>query len=203
MKRTMIALVLVALVGSAVPAVAGGNANFILGGRGLDEDFWDGTEGQGVFGVQVDFGPDEWPVNVALGLSVSGSEDDELDCRFCDGRHLDPGAVLGDRTLTSGMFEFSSGVLYRPKKERMTRPYVGGGLTLIGVGRQISRGPFEVEDDDTTVGFYVNGGVTWRLGKRFNIGIDARIVTGTSVELFGRRGDADYGQLGMVLGWGW
>ena len=72
----------------------------------------------------------------------------------------------------------------------------------MAVGQDISRGLVDVSDDDTTVGVYVNGGVYWRLGKRFNIGIDGRIVTGTSIELFGARGDANYGQLGLILGFG-
>ena len=181
---------------------AGGNANFILGSRGLDGDFWGETDSQGVFGVQVDFGPDKWPVKVALGLSVSAAESDDFGCVFC-GIDDHDGPILGARSLTSGVFEFSSGVLYQPRKERMTRPYVGGGLAFIGAGQEVSRGLVVVDDDDTTVGFYVNGGVTWRLGKRFNIGVDARVVTGTSLELFGKKGDANYGQLGLVLGWGW
>lgn len=203
MKRFALAVALIALAASVpAPAAAGGNANFNLGSRGLDEDFWGGAEEQGVFGVQVDFGPDKWPVSVALGLSGSATENDEFACQFCETPELE-GPGLGVRTLTSGVFEFSAGVLWRRRTERKTIPYVGGGLAFMAVGQEVSRGAFKVDDDDSTVGVYVNGGVYWRLGKAFNIGIDARVVTGTSIELFGEKGDANYGQLGLILGWGW
>lgn len=203
MKRIAVAIILIVVAASiSAPAEAGGNVNFNLGGRGLDEDYWGGAEDQGVFGVQVDFGPDKWPVSVALGMSVSAAENEEFVCLFCEAHGLEvPG--LGTRTITSGVFEFSAGVLYRRRGERKTIPYVGGGLAFMGVGQEVSRGAFKIDDDDTTVGVYVNGGVYWRLGKAFNIGIDARVVTGTSVELFGRKGDANYGQFGLILGWGW
>jgi hypothetical protein len=220
-RYVLLTLAIVAsLAAVPAPTQADGNVNFVLGGRGLDEDFWEPNEGMGVLGVNVDFGPDEWPVRIALGLSGSSAENEaQTECHVCDEFDFGPFDLedidLADlgldfgffpvlQTVTSTVGELSAGVLYRPRGERKLIPFVGGGLSFISVEREMEQLiGFSRSDDDTTVGIYVNGGVYWRIGKRFNIGFDGRVVTGTSVELFGKKGDANYGQFGLILGWGW
>ena len=206
-KTLLLALaVMASLVIGSIPAVADGNVNFILGGRGLDEDFWAPNESMSAFGVNIDFGPDDWPVRIAIGLSGSTAENDTEECRICGGlevRVLER-PELAVRNVKSSVGELSAGVLYRPRGERKLIPFVGGGLAFMTAEQEIER--FfggSATDDDTTVGVYVNGGVYWRIGKRFNIGFDGRVVTGTSIQLFDKKGDANYGQLGLILGWGW
>ena len=58
-------------------------------------------------------------------------------------------------------------------------------------------------DSDDTNGIYVEGGVYWRLGKAFNLGVHGRLVEGTDVTLFDQDGDADYYQVGALIGFGW
>lgn len=246
-NRLVFLTIALAATMALAPAVtrADGNVNFTLGGRAFDEDYWEPNEGMGLLGVNVDFGPDKWPIRVALGLSGSSAENEGAACRVCDGLglgHLGLGDLdidglelgdldfgdldfgdldfgdlpfgdlpfgfdfpgLGVQNVRSTVAEFSAGVLYRPRGERKLIPFVGGGLSFMTVEQEIERlGGRSISDDDTTVGIYVNGGVYWRLGKRFNIGFDGRVVTGTSVQLFGQKGDANYGQLGLILGWGW
>ena len=199
-----------------VPAMvsAGGNANFVLGGRGLSSDFWEPNEGQGSLGVNVDFGKESWPVQIALGMHGSFATNEEglgfghdFDrpeladfANFAD-FDIDVDSLKAD--VNSSVGEFSAGILWRRKGERKVIPYVGGGVTWVSVRKEIEHRFVTISDDDFSPGGYVNGGVFWRLGKRFNIGIDARIVGGTNIELFGEDGDANYGQLGLILGWGW
>ena len=60
----------------ATPALAGGNANFVLGSRGLDKDFWAPVNGQAVFGAQVDF---------ARFLAVVEKIDQVIECHLVSG----------------------------------------------------------------------------------------------------------------------
>lgn len=212
---------MLALVGlMLVPALAsaGGNANFVLGGRGLSSDFWEPNEGQGSFGVNLDFGKETWPVQIAFGVhgSYATSEADRdfghrfdldrpelVDLSKFDFSDYDFDLNLFDTTVNSSVGEFSTGILWRRKGEVKIVPYVGGGITWISARKEIRSDFVTVSDDDFSPGGYINGGVFWRLGKHFNIGIDARLVAGTSIELFGEEGDANYGQLGLILGYGW
>ena len=170
----------------ATPALAGGNANFILGSRGLDKDFWEPVNGQFATGVTVDFGKQAWPIHLETGIQVSiGYEEDFLNADIA-------GAVS----------EISFGVNKTWEKGVM-RPFIGGGLAAVGASYSIDGPGPTIDDDDGSGGLYFHGGIYWRLKSRFNIGIDGRFLVGTNVTLFGEEGDADYVQLGMILGWGW
>ena len=198
MNRILIPL---ALVFALVPgwATAEGNVNFILGGRALDDDFYRPTEDHGAFGIDFDFGKDSWPVHVAIGLHGSaGTEDIYDDCRRCG---LHPWLPRG--VIESIVGEVSFGVLWRPETDQRLRPYLGGGLALVEATKQADSRFSGVSQDDSSAGLYLNGGLAWRVGRHFNVGLDARLVTGTEVTLFDEKGDADYVQLGLLLGYGW
>ncbi len=189
MKRivrwTMVAVAMTSIAG---PALAGGNANFVLGGRGLDKDLWEPVNGQAVVGVAVDFGKKDWPIHLETGIQVSvGAEEDFF--------------VTSD--VYGSVAELDFGVNKTWETKGPARPYIGGGLATVGASYTIEAPLGDIEDDDDSGGAYFHGGVFWRIGQRFNIGIDGRFLVGTKITLFGEEGDADYVQLGMVLGWGW
>ena len=171
------------------PALAGGNANFLLGSRGLDEDFWSPVEGQFALGATADFGKQGWPVHLETGSYVSvGYKED----------------FAGASDVTGSVSEIFFGVNKTWITKGPARPFIGGGLAAVGAAYRVDN-PFggDVDDSDGSGGVYFHGGVFWRIGNRFNIGLDGRLLAGTSITLFGVDGDADYAQLGMVLGWGW
>lgn len=184
LKLPAVALLAVAL--ASAPAFAGGNANFIFGTRSLSDDLWDPLDDQGVFGANVDFGKNGWPVNLEGGLYVS-YDDDEI---F---------GVDVEATIT----ELSFGVNKTWSPHRNIHPYVGGGLTRVDAEIQVDLGGISASEDDSSIGLYGHGGVYWRIGSRFNIGGDIRIVRGTDINLAGLEGDADYEQFAILLGWGW
>jgi hypothetical protein len=170
------------------PAMAGGNANFVLGSRALDKDFWEPVNGQAVFGTTVDFGKKEWPIHLETGLLVSvGVEED----------------FIGASDVFGSVAELDFGVNKTWKLKGPARPFIGGGLASVGASYTIEAPGDDIDDNDSSGGAYFHGGVFWRIGKRFNIGIDGRFLVGTNITLFGVDGDADYAQLGMILGWGW
>ena len=181
-------MIALAMTSVAAPAMAGGNANFILGTRGLDKDFWTPVNGQFVIGAQVDFGKMTWPIHLETGIQVSvGAEED----------------FIGTADVYGSVAELDFGVNKTWELKGPARPFIGGGLAAVGAAYTIEAPLGDIDDDDDGGGAYFHGGVFWRLGKRFNIGIDGRFLVGTKITLFGEEGDADYVQLGMILGWGW
>src|SRR5262249_22102207 len=75
-RLKLAAFALLAILLASAPASAGGNANFIVGGRTLiDNGFWNPLDSQYVYGANVDFGKKEWPVNLEGGLFFSRDND--------------------------------------------------------------------------------------------------------------------------------
>jgi hypothetical protein len=177
---------------AAPPAFAEGNANFVIGNRSLDHDFWDPVDSQTVYGVTVDFGQPKWPIHIAVGYYESSDH----------GNETFPG--FGNVDFTGRVREFSAGVLKTWKFRKVVHPFVGGGAAFVEARGEVDSSIFGADSDhDSSGGFYGEGGVWWRLGRAFNIGVHARIVRLTNVTLFGSDGDADYQQIGVLLGWGW
>ncbi|HXI03117.1 MAG TPA: hypothetical protein VNI57_08060, partial [Candidatus Saccharimonadales bacterium] len=92
-----------------------------------------------------------------------------------------------------------------------TRFYIGGGASGVGLVTEVNEeNPARRTFDDNARSFggYVEGGVYWRTGSRFNVGIQARGLLGTDAMidfsgLIHSEGDMDYVQGGLILGWGW
>ena len=185
-------LVLLVLALAVAPAFAAGNANFLLGTRGLDEDQWDPVDQQGVFGVTVDFGAADWPVHMETG--VYGSADDDT---------IDD-TILGPVDVTVSVGEVFFGVNKTWGASKNIKPFVGAGLASVVADVELDSALFgDDSEDDQSLGFYAHGGVFFRLGSRFNIGVDGRFLGGTDITLGGEDTDVDYLQLGLVLGFGW
>jgi hypothetical protein len=180
----MLLLLMVALsviAGSAGPSRAEMEyeVNFLLGAKALDESDWEPLEEQAAFAVCTTFGKVDWPVMIALDLVGSA----------------DATEVAGI-DLEAGTTEFNAGIRKIWKKKNV-RPFLGGGLSFL-------TGKFEVEGlsvDDDGVGAWIDGGVFWRLGRRFNIGIEARVSRG---EITFGPFDVEAGgeQVGLILGFG-
>ena len=82
------------------------------------------------------------------------------------------------------------------------RPYFGGGLGVITGALEVDNGFSSPDDSDTSLGLWIGGGIFWRLGSRFNIGLSGR-YSQASVDLFGVNVEAGGPSFGMLLGWGW
>ena len=205
MKRnTILIFSMLALLLASMPAEAGGNANFTLGMRQLqDDEIFDTTDSQPMFGITVDFGPGEWPVSWAVGYYFSAVKDDvALDVDL----NGTPGVLKGE--ATSAVAELSFGVrkTWRPGR---VRPFIEGGVAAVIAGLDVSAPQGSADDSDTGAGGYVQAGVYWRIGSRFNLGLNARALFGSSIDLSDTfsstfsDGNADYVAGGLVLGWGW
>ena len=73
------------------------------------------------------------------------------------------------------------------------RPYLGGGLTVTSAAEGIA--------DGSALGGWVDGGVFWRLGSHFDIGVDLR-YSWARHELGGRKIEAGGLNTCLTLGFG-
>jgi len=194
MKHGFTALALAAAFVAASTASAegmAGNTQFLMGQTYL-HDFWKPLDEPASFGLEVDFAPASSPVHVALGLNVAA-----------DSKTV-PGIFYGETgKVGAGFLEFSAGFLWHPVKKAVVRPYLGAGIvrTFVGVGG--SSNFWSGGDSDSSFGFYGNAGVFFKVGDVFNVGLDGRIVRGTSITLAAEDIDADYGQASLLLGFSW
>ncbi len=177
-------LLLLPIVGLAVPraARADGDVNFFLGQKSLDHGDWGPLDGQSEFGAEMSFGKKDWPIAIAVDLFSSADDYSSL------------GAKVEGST-----WELGVGVR-KIWKSGNTMPYIGGGLASIsGAFKVDSAG---VDESDSSLGVWFGGGVFWRLGSRFNIGLAARYSKAT-ITLFDVDGEGGGLHYGMLLGWGW
>jgi opacity protein-like surface antigen len=156
------ALAMIVVAGLATsPAQAGGNLNVLLGQKEQDQSFSDteSIQEQDMLGLMMDWGGEGWPVNIALDVmdSSKDSNDNEFDVNV-DGSTL---AIDG-------------GVRWYFVKDRSWEPYIGGGVSYISAEVDTSGDSNDVEFDDSTVGYWVNGGIKWVIGEHFNLGGDVR-----------------------------
>ena len=187
----LLALAVLASGTLATPASAGDvNLNFYpLSGRSLDEDLWSPVEDQWGFGGTVDFGETGNPLHMALGLHVGVGAEEDLD------------APLDE--AYSAMSELSVGIAGAWQSQGRLRGYVAGGFSFVQAAMEVDTFFGDVDDDDDSLGGWIEAGMAWRLGRHFSLGFGARTLVGTDIELFGIEGDADYFQFGPLLGWSW
>jgi hypothetical protein len=167
-----------------------GDVNFVLGQKWLDPDDWAPVENQSEFAVNGSWGNEAWDIHIATDFSYSRDR----------GELFDP-SIGFPLKITLSTWELSVG--YRKIWEtRNIRSFIGGGFGLINAKAEGEALGVTVSEDGSSVGPWVAGGVFWRLGSRFNIGIDARYsdakvkISDVDVEAGGFHG-------GLILGWGW
>lgn len=156
-----------------------GHVNFFLGTKYLEDD-WAPLDQHGAFGAEMSWGSTDWPVFIASDVFVSADVE--------EGTFLDTVAVTTELDLgVRKIWELGR-----------TYPFVGGGMGIMTgyLDNDIT------DDRDAAAGPWINGGVFWRLGPRFNIGLSARWSSG-DVRLFGQELDAGGFQFGLLLGFGW
>lgn len=160
-----------------------------IGGRGLDEDIWSPLEDQGVLGVEYDGAPVDSLIGLEAGIVGSVATEDV--------------AVTGPAIveLRGAVFETYVGArLSPPGRDPGLKPYVGAGVSLVSAAIEAESGSTVVDDDDSSLGGYVHGGLYYLAGSGLRVGLDVRGVFGTDMTLFGASGDADYAQVTVLIG---
>jgi hypothetical protein len=176
------------------------NANLILGSRALDEDKWGPIEDHTIYGISIDARRATWPVSVVLGFSTSSEDGNES---------LVVDDIRIEGWAESTIWEASIGVAKIWDTSGQMRPFVGGGISAVRTDLEAVLespdidGSARIDEDDTSLGLYVEGGIVWQFKADFNLGFSGRILIGTELELVDEETDVDYGQFAVILGWGW
>ena len=101
----------------------------------------------------------------------------------------------------NGPFSGATGELYGGLRASFgssaVRPYLGGGLSFLHAEVEA----LGANEDDSSLAGYVHGGVQFLVSPTFFLGFDLRVLFGSSIEIGGVEGDADYGQGSLVFGW--
>ncbi len=200
------AATLLGLVALASVASAETNINFLLGAKSVDSEDWRLGSGQGALAILTTFGPERWPVQIAIDLLGSGTTEDSF-------RFSTPDLEVRGRSINESTAELDLGARKVWRRRRM-RPFVGGGVAFVFGGQERLSRPgippsgivFDVpvlvqEDDDQGTGLWIDGGVFWRLTRHFNLGFEAR-YSAAQIELFGDDVEAGGFSGGLLLGFG-
>lgn len=186
------------------------NLNFVLGKKYLDSTDWPVGGDQLSVSFLSTFGPRSWPVQIAIDFLVSGTSDNSFEISR-------PGFEITGDEVHQGTYELDVGVRKIWRSDR-ARPFVGGGLAIISALQErvdfvlpppetrhpdaIPRPLLITSQEDEALGAWIDGGIFWRLGKRFNIGLEARFSR-AELSFTGREVQAGGFNLGLILGWGW
>ena len=108
-----------ALSALSAPCPGETNLNFVLGGKTLDADDWPLGDDQGEIAFLSTFGPERWPVQVAIDIVGSGSTESSFSVTA-------PGLEIRGEDLTQSTLEIDVGVRKIWETGR-ARPFVGGG----------------------------------------------------------------------------
>lgn len=153
-----------------------------FGMRQLDgQEYFESVEDQLTFGVQFSQEQPEWVVGWEAGGMFSIDSEEEADIRVSAATA--EGFVGARKTFGSGT----------------VRPYLGAGISYISVA--VDSDEFLESDHDGSFGLYAHGGVNFHISSRFSLGLDARGLFGTDIEIYETEADADYVQFAVVAGY--
>lgn len=197
--RALLVSLAAALLLSAVPAMAEmkGEVNLFLGMKNVKdsdferieflppEEFPDSTldvSSMTEYGVGVSFGGVDWPVMIAVDVFMA-SEDDAYDFQVSE-YYGDYDFSLKAELETT---ELHLGVRKFWTNNDKFHPYVGAGLAWIDADadlalwgpdvlplRQTSTEWFSEGASDSAMGFWLGGGVMWRITPKISLGLDLR-----------------------------
>lgn len=172
--------------GSVLAAGIEGNVNMLLGMKYLEDDDWEPVEDQLLLGVMFDITPPGSPIAFAVDLLATGDDDD-----YYDG--YDYYETTGSTT------EIDLGIRwYTPPA--VIRGYIGGGLALVNAEITVEVNGHEASEDDSAVGFFLNGGLVVTLVRHLNLGLNAR-YSEAEVDIAGYEAEAGGFALAGFIGY--
>jgi len=162
---------------------------FHAGERELRDEVWEPVERQ-----------------TALGFTIAAASFEEglgMQFQYFEGRgdadEDEPGSGVG--SSTSRHHEVGFGLWLPIETHTPLMPYVGFGALRMWARFESAPPGIVAHSDDVSNGGFANAGLLFRIGAHLVLGVEARVVFGTRLEIQGERVDADYGQVSAVLGW--
>ncbi len=188
MRRLPIVAALAGVLMICVPTVAlcSGNAFFIYSDRHVHDDFRP-VDHHAALGMTVFVDMKSGPSIFSIGVQISGDK-----------------ARTGSDTFESDVTELYAGVGKLWSEPEDPSIYITGGVTFMNVESKLTDAfGSSVNDDDSTIAPYVEGGFLFMLAPNVNIGFGARYVFLAELDAFGVEADADVLQINGLIGWGW
>jgi hypothetical protein len=197
-RRALILVLFVIAADVAAPGVWAryeGNLNFMIGQKWLKDSEWSPVSEQPELAVLFAFAPERSPIYFAIDVMYSR-----------DTQTMNT-ALYGDVVVEGTTQEYSIGI----RKVwngggRSTQPFLGAGGCLVVSNLNLDSPVLAEHFGDQSYGVWVEGGITWRLGKHVNLGFELRYSTSAaSFENSGPPIDVDAGgfHAGILIGYGW
>jgi hypothetical protein len=150
-----------------------------LGQRSLDSTDYSPVEDQLTFGVEYVRERPDSVLGFELGFMASADD-----------------ATVAGFDVKGKTYEAYAG-LHKSFGSAVIKPYIGAGVAYINSEVEVSG--FGSEDDSSFAG-YAHGGLTFDLTDTFYLGVDARLLFGSSMTIAGVDTDADYVQYAVTAG---
>lgn len=161
------------------------DVNVFLGLKNLDEDDWAPVDEHREFGIEIDFKQHNSPVNITIGY-LRSSDDDTITGINIEGKTSE--LYIGVRKICEAFPQM--------------RSFIGGGLSIISAEMKGAALGIKVSDDDSSLGFWLGGGVYFTSVANFNIGANIR-YSQAEVNLFGIDGKAGGLHYGVIVRYPW
>lgn len=193
---SLLLLALIADIGLCEsPSPWTGNINFLIGKRYLEEEDWKPVDEQTLYGAFLDFRQKEWPVNIALGYSMSSADDSDI--------YFDPWLGPISARAEANIEELDIGVrkIFGEDCLVHVRPFIGGGVAMVWADFEVEALGMAASANDRGMGFWIDGGAYVTVGS-VNVGFNVK-WTKVTVELGGYETDAGGIQVGVLLGMHW
>lgn len=165
-----------------------GNINLLYTQKNM-EKWQDELKELPAYGIEGDIGLRGAPVSLWFGVS-SGKD---------SGKTLSRGLTVNVDTTQTEMymgarsyFQFGSSLA----------TYASVGISTVKSDVSGKSSAVSYSSSETTTGYLFNTGILLRFGN-FNIGGDYRTLSGTSLDMQGAYSNANYNQMGVVLGFNW
>lgn len=159
--------------------LAAGTLHLLYGQKKLESD-WEPLDTQDVIGLELTFGLER---SVGIAIDYFYSEDD---------------GTYGDSRIEAMTKELDAGVRCLFRRQKKVQPFIGGGLAF-------NHGSIKVDTtglEDEALGLWLAGGVVFRVGRHFDLGLDLRGST-AKVKIAGVDLDAGGVYAGVLLGVRW
>ena len=151
-----------------------------LGQRSLDSTDYSPVEDQLTIGVEYVHERPDSIVGWELGFMASGDDSN-----------------LFGFEVKGNTYEVYGG-LHKSFGNAVVKPYIGAGVAYINSEVEVSG---IASENDSSIAGYAHGGLTFDLTDTFYLGLDARLLFGSSMTIAGVDTDADYVQYALTAGW--
>lgn len=141
------------------------------------------------YGIEGDIAMGSLPINLWLGIS-SGKD---------SGKSVSQGLTI---TVDTNQTEMYVGARTYLQFVPLFTPYVGVGISTVKADVSGNSNGVSTSNSATTTGYLLNAGVLFKIGV-FHIGGDYRVLSGTSLDFAGAYSNANYSQVGIVVGINW